>query len=608
MQIKIQQMQINQNSICDKYKAFYQTLVNQQNEKFENCLQKFFSLNDFSSKLIEKVENLKDLLKSNQEENNKEFSSYDNRYKQEYQNAYDNYQKLLKIKKEKSDSIFSKKIERKTQNLNQNQSKLNEEIINNTKTIKDKNNTIVNDERNSIRLNMFQFVESQNHQMELNKINGRLEFYTQSIEQAKQIANKTIEQLNHEISSVDKKIRQFKRSVKSSIQNIDQEFEMKIQVLQIDLNDKIENLSKLFTKEENDRGCQIIEAIRKIRETENQKLNKTLFLKREKEKMIQYFNEQINEKKKEIQNLKNDSKEKEIKDKIKSLKSNLSFLLENENNKLNEEKNQIKAKILHSKNENSNQLNSILSETEDEKQRFNQYCSDFSNKKDEIIKKSKAEINKANEEFEKTVEHLQKIHQKEIDSIKRRIEFAKKIQKEEIDKQNNEINQLKQKCNNELEKIKNSYSSNNNNNHIDENSEELFEKKFGQLINRQMNLYRLFLLNVEEMENIQSKRLNLEFQAVKKTDDLSKEFSIHFQSIANCSQNNFYSFSYSKEKKIQFNLAVANENKDENNNDIRNQLYKRLSQNFDSSHNSGNITESNSHKKIPTLVTPRLVA
>ena len=109
-----------------------------------------------------------------------------------------------------------------------------------------------------------------------------MHFFVQSVEQSKQIAEKTVNQLDHEISMIDKKMRKFKRSTKSSINEIDKEYEMKIQVLQIDLNNKIENLSKLYTKEENDRGCEIIEAIRKIKETQNQQLNRSLFLSNEK--------------------------------------------------------------------------------------------------------------------------------------------------------------------------------------------------------------------------------------------------------------------------------------------------------------------------------------
>ena len=216
-----------------------------------------------------------------------------------------------------------------------------------------------------------------------------------------------------------------------------------------------------------------------------------------------------------------------------------------------------------------------------------------------------------NKEFEQTIENIKINHKKEVDSLKRRIEFAKKVQNEEIKKQKSEVNELNQKCQNGIDNLKSFQNSKKFNSHNENGlSNELFDNKFIQLINRQSNLYQSFLLKVEESQTIQSKRLRLEFQAVKKTEDLSKEFSMHFQNLTSFSQNVLHS--NLNEKKVAFNfnanVSMPNENKDESNGDIRNQLFKRISQNIELTLNSGNISESNSHKKMPTLVTPRLAA
>lgn len=604
MTVKIRQMENSQKQNCENYQASYKTVISQQKEKLESCLQKIFSLNEFHKKVSEKVDELNGLYQKKRLEMNSEIDAYNEKFKLEYKNASEGYKKLLLNKKELNDSIFSQKIERKKNHLNQTSSKFNAELNVLSNSIKEKNETEIFNYKNSMKLSQLNFEESQNHQIQLNKINGRLQFYVTSVEQARQIAEKTVNQLDHEISSIDKKMRQFKRLVKSTIQNIDSEYEMKIQVMQIELNNKIENLSKLFTKEENDRGCEVIEAIRKIRETQNQQLSKSIFLLNEKSHLLRDIEKRKNEKVTIINDFKNCKKENELTEKVESLKVNLNQIIKNENEKLNEEINQLRTIISSSKSENEKRIEEIESEIERENQEFDQKCSDIEQQKSAILDNSKSEIDSQKVEFEKNVKEIKIMHQKEVESIKRRIEYAKKIQKEESLKHEREINDKQEKCHYEIENLRSTQKLNTTENE----SNSLFENHLIQILNSQLNLYQLFLVNSEETQNIQSRRLRLEFQSVQKTNDLSTEFSNHFQKVSLCSKSGTANISHSKseDKKISFNLSdgvnIPNENKDENNGNLRSQLFKRLSK-----YNRGSITESHSHKKMPTLVTPHLV-
>jgi hypothetical protein len=69
-----------------------------------------------------------------------------------------------------------------------------------------------------------------------------------------------------ELSTLEKTRRQLERRIESEIRQIDDEYERMIQVEEVKLSQKIENISRLYDSDENQRGREVVEIIRKLNE------------------------------------------------------------------------------------------------------------------------------------------------------------------------------------------------------------------------------------------------------------------------------------------------------------------------------------------------------
>ena len=111
--------------------------------------------------------------------------------------------------------------------------------------------------------------ELASYEQKKTQLTAMSDFLSKQIDSKKEERAKALEGFNSEISRVDKLKRQLLRRIETETRGIDDEYEMKIQVEQVNLQKKIENISKLYDEEENRRGREVIEMIRKVRETKN---------------------------------------------------------------------------------------------------------------------------------------------------------------------------------------------------------------------------------------------------------------------------------------------------------------------------------------------------
>jgi len=105
-----------------------------------------------------------------------------------------------------------------------------------------------------------------NQQSELNSI---IENISKDIKNSRNESQKIISNYQTQLTTLEKSKRQFIRSTKTETEKIISDFEMKIQVEQVGLHDKIDRISALYDNEENKRGREIIESIRKVRDIKN---------------------------------------------------------------------------------------------------------------------------------------------------------------------------------------------------------------------------------------------------------------------------------------------------------------------------------------------------
>jgi hypothetical protein len=111
---------------------------------------------------------------------------------------------------------------------------------------------------------------------EIRRLKAKLAFIDKQIEDQQHFHNRRVEKLAADVIAVAKQTRQFARRKKSEHQAINDEYERDIAIAQVQLRQKIENLSKLYTEDENHRGREIIEAVRKVKDMEHRRLDSLL--------------------------------------------------------------------------------------------------------------------------------------------------------------------------------------------------------------------------------------------------------------------------------------------------------------------------------------------
>jgi hypothetical protein len=109
--------------------------------------------------------------------------------------------------------------------------------------------------------------ETKAHEIGFNTTKAKLNFADRQIGQVREEHGKKVGVLTAEMSRLEKAKRQFERRRKTELQGIDENYETKIQVEQVRVRNAMDNLAKLYDADENQRGREIIEAVRKIRET-----------------------------------------------------------------------------------------------------------------------------------------------------------------------------------------------------------------------------------------------------------------------------------------------------------------------------------------------------
>ena len=94
------------------------------------------------------------------------------------------------------------------------------------------------------------------------------------------------------------------------------------------MKDSIENISKLYEKDENQRGRDIIEGIRRVREIRNRINDYKITKEHERFQYQKKFEEEKNELTTSINNWKNYLHENKLKDKMNEIQSNSNKIIE----------------------------------------------------------------------------------------------------------------------------------------------------------------------------------------------------------------------------------------------------------------------------------------
>lgn len=271
-------------------------------------------------------------------------------------------------------------------------------------------------EKNRIELENLEFnfdSELNSHKNNVSRIAKLLNDEITKVDQSKTFASRKIEALDSQISKITKEIRKLNRQKISEENDITNSFQMQIQVEQVSLNTKIDQLSKLYTDEENLKGIEIIDSIRKLRMTQNKKKDIINNHEKELQDLKTKFSQEIQKMKENLEKIKGNYFENELIEKLKDKEKEAELKIKNYEEETENILNSLKSKIETTKIQIEEQKKQITDQIEQyskpidpfvlEKPDNSEILEKISSKKEEIIK----EFNVKKQYVEKQLEITQ---------------------------------------------------------------------------------------------------------------------------------------------------------------------------------------------------------
>ena len=417
---------------------------------------------------------------------------------EQYNEGQKKFNDILQQKKNKLEDRVKMKLKEAETNYNNVMSTFNTDLQAKKGKIMEEhaNITLPDGKENIIEM------ETKKHEAFVKKQTSELNIIRNQIIFAKKEGQRKLDNLSDTILSLDKQKRQQQRAAHQGELDIVNEFETQIQVLQVQLNDKIHNISALYDEEENKRGQNLIDYQRKVIQYQNRTKDLVLKEERKLEELKQKYINECEKVKTEIENFRNGQYEADLQSKLHEkeierqkqidiYEKETESILEKIRNEIKETKQQIEKEKENIKNKlnkinqesKEENLEKIKKEYESEQNTKKQHGNEQKNKAQIIElfnqkkeKLSKTHVNDMNyiaqqkKEKLKTIEENEKDNQKIIEKLKTQYDkeyiekwkpFQEKIEslKEEIRLEQNHCDlKIKQAENSQIELIINAFN------------------------------------------------------------------------------------------------------------------------------------------------------
>ena len=373
------------------------------------------------------IESLKKDKEKLNEDNQKEFEKIERETNEKVKDYENSWAARREGRKSELESLRQRKINEMLKKVESVSNSFNNDLNIKKKEVDDKISEEKEKEKVPIEENENQRVQKaeKKHQDDLNVLNAHMKLAEESLAQAKQIAQTRLTDLDNTIQNQEKLNRQFQRSTKTATDEINQENELKIQVEQVELNTKIDELSKLFDKEENNRAFVIIDYIRKVRNVKNRTTEQVIKAERQIEEIKKDFEKKIKETQEEIERIKKGDHQIELENKIKQLEENEQQEIAKVDAKYNEIKQGKEKEIQSLKDSYEKEKNQIKELSQKDKDDYEKGTKDIEKEKEKIKQNIEVEKQKVIEKIEKRKKELQNEHAKSLSGLQSRISSFK---------------------------------------------------------------------------------------------------------------------------------------------------------------------------------------
>ena len=289
------------------------------------------------------------------------------------------------------------------------------------------------------------------HEMQVNKAKARVTAIDGTIKNALNEREKKIAHLDSEIAHLEKLKRQLERKKKTESQSIDEEYERKIQVEQVHLREKVDNIAKLFDAEENKRGIEIIEAIRKVKETNNHTDDFLNRKRHELQSLVAEYDKTIDDLRKEINMYNGDQKEEELAKAIEKTKADMVQSVDAIKERQKKEQNNSKELMKSQEKANADAFRNLEQQSKSSNDEYQKEIARIKEQRQKVLAETEKAKQECQREFDAKKEKLHKDHAVAIDRMKARITAAHKLRDEMSQKYEAERAKAVQKNQEEIE-------------------------------------------------------------------------------------------------------------------------------------------------------------
>lgn len=422
-----------------RYTESLANLMQFLNEKFSEVEKlakisqnSFDSENSNTKQLIQNIKQENEQIENKHiEENNIQVENLEKTYKDREKQKSENYSQMSNRYTEQKAKKYTETQQGFANNLNEKESQ-----------VKQENEKIFNENCEKLENEITNAKEVENHKFNILKLETQLKNQEASTQYAKDTLEKTISNMDQQINNADKSLRAFQRSIKTQTSEIIEGYEMQITVDQVKLKDSIENISKLYTKEENQQGCEIIEAIRRVQQAKNRADDLILKKTRNLEEVKQNYEKQKAEMLKKINQLKSGALEKEKIRQIAEQQVRAEVSIEDRISASDGQIQKLKKEIENEKAKIEKQKSLIQHTLETEEQMYNDCTKEIEESINLLSIQNQPVKNQIIEKTNAAKAELEKNHKMEIQRMQNRLESLKIQQNDMLTSSNQSIDKI----------------------------------------------------------------------------------------------------------------------------------------------------------------------
>ncbi|EAY20492.1 hypothetical protein TVAG_238640 [Trichomonas vaginalis G3] len=286
---------------------------------------------------------------------------------------------------------------------------------------------------------------------EKDTLEATLDIISRQIESMQNNKEIRMAELASDVVNADKNKRMLERQLKTARDEINQEYELTLQVDQVQLADKIDKISLLYNADENERGREVIEAIRRVKQTENRTKEIVKRKMDEHNAKMKEIHNQMNQIKERIRKLSTGEDENVLKQKLVDMQKEQTQKLQDVEVSYNKLKQYFRQLFKQIENDFQKQKDEIKASEEQDLAQFKEGENHYQLKHEKLRQETDEKKQEIEEKFSEKKQEIEVEHQKLIENMKRRIESAQRNFEEYNEDMNKKYTEFQKKCDEEYD-------------------------------------------------------------------------------------------------------------------------------------------------------------